>query len=195
MQLEDIVWDEFGESDDNIVSRPGSEQENVCGDHVDYTKKPLLELENPAEGGTDDTVSVNVNDFVAENGGTLYSGTKEEAPTPSIEASGWPENVLNDPYSTENADKVELLAEGRHKLSVNEDGALIDEFSDGDTILRNRDSMNYSDLCGFSLTDISPTETDLELFGSELEDKESSNFLGYGWPHIGNFDDVDKMFR
>ncbi|KAF3794214.1 hypothetical protein EJ110_NYTH07850, partial [Nymphaea thermarum] len=193
-ELEDIVWDEFGESDDHIVPRPGSGQENACADHVDCTKRPCLELENPTEGGTDDTVSVNVNDFDAENGG-LYPGTKKEPPTPSIETSGWPENVLNDPYSTEDADKVELLAEGKNKLSGNEEGALIDEFSDGDPILRTRDSMNYSDLCAFSLTDISPTDTDLELFGSELEDKESSNFLGYGWPNIGNFDDVDKMFR
>ncbi|XP_031475313.1 protein LNK1-like isoform X3 [Nymphaea colorata] len=193
-ELEDIVWDEFGESDDHIVPRPGSGLENACAGHVDCTKKPCLELENPTEGGTDDTVSVNVNDFDAENGG-LYPGTKKEPLTPSIETSSWPENVLNDPYSTEDADKVELLAEGKNKLSGNEERALIDEFSDGDPILRNRDSMNYSDLCAFSLTDISPTDTDLELFGSELEDKESSSFLGYGWPNIGNFDDVDKMFR
>ncbi|XP_068660749.1 protein LNK2-like isoform X2 [Aristolochia californica] len=34
-----------------------------------------------------------------------------------------------------------------------------------------------------------------ELFGNEQEAKESDGFLDYSWANIGNFDDLDKIFR
>lgn len=36
-------------------------------------------------------------------------------------------------------------------------------------------------------------ESDVNLFSNNGDDKESSDLLYYGWPDIGNFDDMDRM--
>ncbi|KAK4401887.1 protein LNK1 [Sesamum angolense] len=46
----------------------------------------------------------------------------------------------------------------------------------------------------YPLGDITHTGNNLEFFAN-TEDKDSSDFLYYGWPEIGNFEDVDRMFR
>ncbi|KAJ6853076.1 uncharacterized protein M6B38_250920 [Iris pallida] len=38
-------------------------------------------------------------------------------------------------------------------------------------------------------------EGEAELFGNENEDKESNNFLDCDWSNIGDFDDLDRIFR
>ncbi|KAF8404580.1 hypothetical protein HHK36_009467 [Tetracentron sinense] len=52
-----------------------------------------------------------------------------------------------------------------------------------------------TNLCGFPLGHISQADSDLEFFGNDREDKESSDLLYYDWPDMGNFEDVDRMFR
>ncbi|KAL7001909.1 hypothetical protein U1Q18_003056 [Sarracenia purpurea var. burkii] len=46
----------------------------------------------------------------------------------------------------------------------------------------------------YSLGDISQTDN-LTFLDNEQEDKESNDLLYYGWPDIGNFEDVDRIFR
>ncbi|KAG9451533.1 hypothetical protein H6P81_011498 [Aristolochia fimbriata] len=50
-------------------------------------------------------------------------------------------------------------------------------------------------LCHFQLPDISSADNDLEFFRNEQQDDECRDLFDYGWPDIGNFDDVDQMFR
>lgn len=38
-------------------------------------------------------------------------------------------------------------------------------------------------------------DDDLNLFSNDGDDKESNDLLYYGWPDIGNFEDMDKMLR
>ncbi|XP_068661557.1 protein LNK2-like [Aristolochia californica] len=49
---------------------------------------------------------------------------------------------------------------------------------------------NFTDVTNFNLVKGEP-----ELFGNEHEDKESDGFLDYNWANIGNFDDLDRIFR
>ncbi|KAL6975693.1 hypothetical protein U1Q18_024488 [Sarracenia purpurea var. burkii] len=46
----------------------------------------------------------------------------------------------------------------------------------------------------YSLGDISQTDN-LTFLANEQEDKKSNDLLYYGWPDIGNFEDVDRIFR
>lgn len=52
---------------------------------------------------------------------------------------------------------------------------------------------NY--LYRYPLGQISQTSNDLSFFDNDQEDKENGDLLYYGWPDIGNFEDVDRMFR
>ncbi|XP_026391254.1 protein LNK1-like isoform X1 [Papaver somniferum] len=54
-------------------------------------------------------------------------------------------------------------------------------------------SVNGS-LSQFTL-DISAANTDMELLGNDHEEKDNGFLSYYGWPDIGNFEDVDNMFR
>ncbi|KAG9443689.1 hypothetical protein H6P81_015029 [Aristolochia fimbriata] len=49
---------------------------------------------------------------------------------------------------------------------------------------------NFTDMANFNLVKGEP-----ELFGNEHDDKESDGFLDYSWANIGNFDDLDRIFR
>ncbi|XP_068639036.1 protein LNK1-like isoform X2 [Aristolochia californica] len=50
-------------------------------------------------------------------------------------------------------------------------------------------------LCQFQLPDISSADNELEFFSNEQQDDECSDLFDYGWPYIGNFEDVDQLFR
>ncbi|XP_058096784.1 protein LNK1-like isoform X3 [Magnolia sinica] len=73
--------------------------------------------------------------------------------------------------------------------------SLGNEFCANDPILGKGGAVVDSNFCRFLLGDISPADNDLEFYGNEHEDKESSILLDYGWSDIGNFEDIDRMFR
>lgn len=52
------------------------------------------------------------------------------------------------------------------------------------------DTNSFSD----PLSGINHTDNNLNFF-ENAEDKDSSDFLYYGWPEIENFEDVNRMFR
>lgn len=47
---------------------------------------------------------------------------------------------------------------------------------------------------GYLMSDMNCTTSDLSVFENS-ENKSGSDFLYYDWPEIGNFEDVDQMFR
>ncbi|KAH7575620.1 hypothetical protein JRO89_XS02G0165600 [Xanthoceras sorbifolium] len=69
------------------------------------------------------------------------------------------------------------------------------EFCADDPILDNGCDPVDNNLYRYPLNHISQTENDLSFLNNDHEDKESSDLLYYGWPDIGNFEDVDRMFR
>ncbi|XP_065849309.1 protein LNK1 isoform X2 [Euphorbia lathyris] len=71
-----------------------------------------------------------------------------------------------------------------------------DEISADGTILGEKSVVDNTEAYSFPLGQISSTDNGLNFFDNDSKDKEESNILYYGWPDdIGNFEDVDRMFR
>ncbi|KAK2665171.1 hypothetical protein Ddye_003745 [Dipteronia dyeriana] len=71
----------------------------------------------------------------------------------------------------------------------------IGDFGADDSILDDGCDPVDNNLYRYPLNHIFQTENDLSFLNNDREDKESSDLLYYGWPDIGNFEDVDRMFR
>ncbi|KAK2982343.1 hypothetical protein RJ640_009040 [Escallonia rubra] len=154
IELEDIVWDEFGQSDDHIVPHPSDEHAHGHAFQGDNHKKSRHEVSG---------VSV----YAGEHAAKRARQGKEERDfgDPNQERSTMLEN---DGWSQE-PDDVSALGDKCPAIGDN--------------------SYNYS------LSQISQTDEDLSFFDNDCEGKESGDLLYYGWPDIGNFEDVDRMFR
>ncbi|OVA14188.1 hypothetical protein BVC80_9029g13 [Macleaya cordata] len=196
-QLDDIVWDEFKESDDHIVPHPGGEHVDAGAAQGDCDKKLLHEVVNSVRNSPD-SKSV-AKDFIPEREEISFP-TLNDGRGPMLEKGSWSRTpgVGNpDPCHADSTKKMTRLGSGDAKVSGNcfEMESLHNEFGEHDNTLGSNAASINGSMCQFSLDDISPTDSDLELFSNEHEDKESNFLSYYGWPDIGNFEDVDRMFR
>ncbi|KAF8406002.1 hypothetical protein HHK36_008082 [Tetracentron sinense] len=189
LQLEDIMWDKFGESDDHIVPHPGDEK--LDGD---CHKKPRREVIS--------AVTQNASKIVAPRKQEISFPTLEDKEDTMLEKGLWsdtPDGVFSASCDSESIKEVTRLASNDTRISghcfksSNMD-AIGDEFCADDSILSDRCAAVGNNLCQFPLG-ISQADSDLEFFGNDQEDKGSSGFLYCDWPDIGNFEDVDWMFR
>nr|GMC87768.1 protein LNK1 isoform X1 [Ipomoea batatas] len=180
-ELEDIVWHEFGQSGDHIVPYPSS---GSAGEHQlpsDNCKKPRYVI-GPKEQG-----------FSALNNSRLTM----------LEEGSWSDTPSAFPTSHDNhiVNKVSNLSSSEHNrtsshcFKSNNMDSIGSEFCTNDHILDDQnvgvDGNSYS----YPLGQISQSENDLSFLDDNNEEKNSSDLLDYGWPEIGNFDDVDRMFR
>lgn len=62
-----------------------------------------------------------------------------------------------------------------------------------ETIISDKTTMNDNNSFDYLFGDMNPTGNDLD-FLENAENTKSNDFLNYGW-EIGDFKDVDKMFR
>ncbi|KAE8677848.1 Dentin sialophosphoprotein-related, putative isoform 5 [Hibiscus syriacus] len=69
------------------------------------------------------------------------------------------------------------------------------DFCSDDPVLVDNCATEDNSIYRFPLNHISEANEDIRLFNSNHEDKENSDLLCYGWGDIGNFEDVDRMFR
>lgn len=69
------------------------------------------------------------------------------------------------------------------------------ELCAADPVLDDQAAAMDNNLFRYQLNNASNNENDLGFFSNNLQDKESSDLLYYGWPEIENFEDVDRMFR
>ncbi|XP_030550324.1 protein LNK1 [Rhodamnia argentea] len=188
-ELQDNVWDEFGENDDHIVPHPADEAEDQCLVQNDSRKKLRLQLTgvtSNADGGTNSVVLGKEE----SNSETLIKKEK------MLEKDAWshtPDGMF--PASCDNLSSKEVRSMASddsrmssHCFKSNADGVFC---ADGHVIDERCAAVDNS-MYSYSLNHISPTENNLNFFNHE--DKES-NDLYYGWPDIGNFEDVDKIFR
>ncbi|KAJ4965314.1 hypothetical protein NE237_017163 [Protea cynaroides] len=197
-ELEGNVWDEFSENDDHLVPHPGGGGVLDSAGPVDCHKKPRYEEARAFTSNTngqhaakhtlhrkDDTSFVNVKDQKA----------------PMIRMGSWsyrPDRVFPASSDTDSIKGLSsLTADATKPPGNNFNGSHIDSSNEfyADDPLGNRSAVIGSSLRHFLLGDISSTGSDLEFFANEHEDKENSDLLYYSWPDIGNFEDVDKMFR
>lgn len=194
-QLEDILWDEFGGNDDHIVPHPGG---TAVSDFVyvgDWHKRPWSEVINANGMITDGKTSVTKYILQGKEKSTFHSTLGDDRKAPMLEKGSWShvhDNAF--PASCDSYTSKETKTSNNCFKSGNVD-SVGDDFSSDDPILGNGDMVVDNSLCHFQLDDISTAASDLEFFKNGHDRKESNDLLDYGWPDIGNFDDVDKMFR
>ncbi|XP_043720513.1 protein LNK1 [Telopea speciosissima] len=196
-ELEGIVWDEFSENDDHIVPHPGGEE--VTG-QVDCHKRPRCEVSYPFTSNSNSQYAAK--DALHRKDETSFATVKDQK-APMLENGSWscttdgvfpascdPDSIKGMPGLT----AVDTKLPG-YCFNSNHIDSTSNEFCTDDPILGYRSAAVGSSLCHFPLGDISSTGSDLEFFANEHEDKENSDLLYFGWPDIGNFEDVYKMFR
>ncbi|KAF2309005.1 hypothetical protein GH714_000052 [Hevea brasiliensis] len=194
--LEDNVWDEFSESDDHIVPHPAEESRDQFRVHSDNHKKPRLEVI-----------------CVVSNAGdaSRYTQRKEETSLPTLtrkdrmlDKGSWshaPDGVFPASCDSGTVKEVTSMASEEtrpsyHFLKNRNAGSVGSEFCSDDPILGEKSTADDTDTHLFPLSHVSQTDNDLNFFDNDREDKENSDLLYYGWPDdIGNFEDVDRMFR
>ncbi|KAL3617268.1 hypothetical protein CASFOL_038813 [Castilleja foliolosa] len=176
-ELEDIVWDEFCQIDDHVVPRPSSEMQHDYSIPSDSHKRPFHEVKS-----------------ISNNIGDKYSPTKRR--NTMLDKDLWsntPSSVF--PSSSEsNSITVSSIPSEHNRSSNNKTDSNNNESCANNTILGDKmtavGKTTFSDAIG----DLGQAENNLDFFES-TEVKDSSELLYYGWPEIGNFDDVDRMFR
>ncbi|XXG39115.1 hypothetical protein AAC387_Pa01g0163 [Persea americana] len=194
-ELEDIVWDEFGGNDDRIVPHPGG---TAVSDYIrvgDWHKRPRSEVINANGRITDSKTSVTKYILQGKEKSTFHSTLGDDGKAPMLEKGSWShvhDNAFPASYDSDTSKETNTSNNCFKSGNVDSVG---DDFSSDDPILGNGDTVVDNNLCHFQLDDISAAATDLEFFKNGHDLKERNDLLDYGWPDIGNFDDVDKMFR
>ncbi|XP_042491501.1 protein LNK1-like isoform X2 [Macadamia integrifolia] len=193
-ELEGIVWDEFSGNDDHIVPHPGGEEVDDCH------KRPQCEVSYPFTSNSNGQYAAK--DTLHRKDETSFA-TVTDQKAPMLKKDSWscttdgvfpascdPASIKEFPGLT--ADDTKITGNCFSSNCVDSTG---NEFCVDDPILGYKSAAIGSSLCNFPLGDISSTGSDLEFFANEHEDKDSGDLLYYGWPDIGNFEDIDRMFR
>ncbi|KAK4791936.1 hypothetical protein SAY86_022371 [Trapa natans] len=184
-ELQDNVWDEFGESGDHIVPQPPDETDVQNESH----KKLKLEISG---------ISSNANcttNFVSLGKGeecplTFTKSRKmlENGSWSQADHSGFPSS-----YDGDSVKETAVMACDDSRTSdLYFKSGTTSELCSKDSVFGGRLAPVDNNLYNYSLNHTSQTEGSLDFFGNENKE---SNDLYYEWPDIGNFEDVDKMFR
>lgn len=202
-QLEDIVWDEFGGSDDHIVPHPGRTTSSDCIHGGDSHKKPRGEAASSVGRSVDSGTPVLKNVLQGKEKTTFHSSL-EDGKALMLENGSWSHAHNNVFPASCDSGCINLpsgLAPLDAKISNNcfkssSVDSVGNEFCTDDPILGNGGGAAAgNNLCDFHLDDISAAESDLDFFRNGPDQKENSDLLDYGWPDIVNFEDIDRMFR
>lgn len=193
-ELEDNVWDEFGESDDHIVPHPGNKHADQSLTEGDIHKKPQSEV-----------IAVTSNADTS----TKYIRGKGKRSVPTVtnsntmlEKGSWSDtrDGVFPSCDTDSTKEVTSLASDCTRISnhsfksgnVESGGS---EFRVDDSIMVDGCTAVDNSLYRYPLSRMPQTGNELSYFDNDREDRENVDLLYYGWPDIGNFEDVDRMFR
>ncbi|TYI49150.1 hypothetical protein E1A91_D12G015600v1 [Gossypium mustelinum] len=194
-ELVDNVWDEFGASNDHIVPHTVDEYGSQFEVQGDSRKKPRHEVIEVSRSSEDMTKY----SIVGEKEKGIHTLTKNRM----LEKGLWshsPDGMFPTAGDNESIKEVTSLASDDPRLSnyglktVNIDSVGSEFYSD-DSILVDKCDTEDNNVYRFPLNHISKADDDLSFFNNKNEDKENSDLLYYGWGDIGNFEDVDRMFR
>lgn len=196
-ELEDNPWDEFSVSDDHIVPHPGHEYGDRFVAHGVKQKKPESKILSVANN-EDDSLTYSTQE---EEEASLPTLVKKDTMLEKDSWSNTPDGVF--PTSRDSGtvkDFITIRSEETsmpsHCLKSGNIDSVGSEFCASDPTSDEKCSAVDNNLYSYPLSHISKTDNDLSFFDNECEDKESSDPLYYGWPDdIGNFEDVDRMFR
>lgn len=194
LQLGDIIWDEFAQTEDHLVPYSNSAIEHTS--QIDNHKKSGFDVVG-----------------VSSNSADKYAANRviQEKGEINISAVNIDNNTMLEDSLSHKSDNMFFGSKSDHVKAATSFSS--DNAGASSHCLRsnNIDSLgescpDYPSLSGsctavdsksdFPSTRISETEKDLLHFIDTVhEDKDSSDLLYYNWPHIENFEDVDRMFR
>lgn len=195
IQIEDNLWDEFGASDDHIVPHPSNEYVDQYATQGDGRKKSRCEV----TGFTSIADNSTIYDIQGKEENNLLFMSKKDK---MLEKGSWSDaqdGVFSASLDSDTAKEVTSEASDGTRMSSqgskSDTVPKVGEFSEEDHILGNRCVSEDDSVYRYPLNNISQADNDLSFLDSDREDKENSDLLYYGWPDIGNFEDVDRMFR
>uniref|UniRef100_A0A5B6Z960 Protein LNK1 n=1 Tax=Davidia involucrata TaxID=16924 RepID=A0A5B6Z960_DAVIN len=197
--LEDIVWEEFGQSDDHIVPHPGDEHGNENAFQSESSKKLRREVIGVSSNAGDWYAARFVNQGKEEG----YFPTLKNRRDTMLENDSWshtpggvfPASCDSDSIKEETSLASDNLRMSSHCFKSSNIDSIGSELCADDPIIGDRCAAVDSNSYRYPLGHISQTDSDLSFLDNDREDKESSDLLYYAWPDIGNFEDVDRMFR
>ncbi|CAA3003206.1 Hypothetical predicted protein [Olea europaea subsp. europaea] len=195
-ELEDIVWDDFCQSDDHIVPHPGDEQADENPFQDSRLKRPRLEVTGISNNSGDRSATTNIGQD-KDHGDFSNLSNRRNTMLEKDSLSITPNAVF---LSSSDSDLVKEVASENAKISghgfkSNNTDTSGSEFGVDDLILNDKSTVVDGNSYSYTLGDISQTDHDLNFFDKNPEDKDSSDFLYCDWPEIGNFEDVDRIFR
>ncbi|MFY2203232.1 hypothetical protein ACM91E_27925 [Escherichia coli] len=198
-ELDDIVWDVFGDSSERIVPHPDVEQLNGSKIQCVSYKKARHDLVGSVERNPPNNGSTEENIFLENEGAgdcSLFTaGNTQTAEHSLSHASKKP--VL--PVSltstcTENAVNLTLgnTRTAGSLFSAQKGCEDQKEFCADEHVLEDTSVADKSSQECISIS-IPPPDSDLDFLINEPETVENGDILDYEWPDIGNFEDVDRM--
>eukprot|EP01018_Ginkgo_biloba_P024149 Gb_31682 [translate_table: standard] len=207
--MDDMVWDEFQQSNDHAVPDPEDIEESTWTMNEKQWKKLHHQISNVSAKSTEQRVSGG-NNVISGDKETDQSGlsNKEEPTAQSLNMHTWvalqDEELAATSYNSMHVDAATGIGTAKEGINgdcckdvklESVDNDLIIGFCKEDPLLEERDATVVNNSCHFSLTDISPPDGDLDLFGGEHKDETSNNILDYTWASIDDFEEVDNLFR
>ncbi|XVE49568.1 hypothetical protein DITRI_Ditri01bG0092100 [Diplodiscus trichospermus] len=195
LQLEDNVWDEFGTTDDHIVPHTVGENRAQPKVQGDARKKPRHEVIG-VTGNADNSTKYGI---WGEKEKGLHTLTKKRM----LEKGSWsdsPDSMFPTSGDNDSLKEATSMASddpmmSSHGLKTGNIDSVGIEFCADDPVLVDKCVTEDNNIYHFPLNHISEADNDISFFNSNHEDKENSDLLYYGLGDIGNFEDVDRMFR
>ncbi|XWS63159.1 hypothetical protein CRYUN_Cryun06bG0072300 [Craigia yunnanensis] len=192
--LEDNVWDEFDVSDDHIVPHTVDEYGAQFEVQGDGRKKPRHEVIG-VNSNADNTTKYGI---WGEKEKGLHALTKNRM----LEKGLWshsPDSMFPTLGDNDSLNEVTSMASDDPRMSshghrTGNIDSVGSEFCADDTVLVDKCATEDNNVYHFP-HHITEADDDLSFFSYNHEEKESSDLLYYGWGDIGNFEDVDRMFR
>ncbi|KAI3448263.1 hypothetical protein Pfo_004928, partial [Paulownia fortunei] len=194
----DRAWDEFCRSDDHIVPHPGSKRLNDYFILGESHKKPRCELTSVSSNTGDRSAATYVDQGREQGRFSILSRRRNTM----LEKDSWshkPNGAFTSASDSDPIKEASSLASDNtmpstHGLKSTNADSKGSEFRGHDTILGDKTTIVDNNSFNYPLGDINHTGSHLDFF-ENAENKDSSDFLYYGWPEIGNFEDIDGMFR
>ncbi|XP_027159129.1 protein LNK1 isoform X1 [Coffea eugenioides] len=194
----DIVWDEFCQSEDHIVPHPVGEaasEQLFVGDSRKKPRHQFSVLGNSKEQSAKDIVCQE-----KDLGNTSVLNNRRKI---MLEKNSWsdtPDGIFPSSCNSNSVKEVPSLASdsaraSSHCFKSSNTDLLGNELCTTDSMLIDESAAVDSNSYNYPLDPLSQTDDDLSFFDSDQNGKDSSDFLYYSWPDIGNFEDVDRMFR
>ncbi|KAK9286856.1 hypothetical protein L1049_015262 [Liquidambar formosana] len=182
-ELEDLVWDGFSESDDHIVPHHGNEHGDGCPVEGDSRKKPRREV-IAVTNSADNRSAVN---YVSQGKEETSFPTMKNKNNTMLEKGSWshtpvgvfPASCDSDSIKEEASDDTRMSSQGFKNSNIESVGDVLQLIIS--IVIHLITFLNQAMISAFLIM--------------ITEDKESSDLLYYGWADIGNFEDVDRMFR